>query len=234
MDTSEEIMAKVIELLGKIEDKIKYIEGRINDVLSHIPGFLSYIVHKVQDAWNAMLSKLEEFWGWFTDKLTYVGNPFVLNGAANGWKLMGAKVARINDTITDQALSVDDAWTGRAADQYRESIDPQRTANTSIMADYASNIADAMTTLAGAIIAFWVGVVIAIVTLLGALAGAAIATGSIIGLPAAPVLIVLGIVAFLVAAGGGVAILYVAAGGSRSDLSSTTAGVTPWPKIATQ
>jgi hypothetical protein len=234
METADQITARIVELLLKIEKKIDQIEAMINRILSAIPGVLSFIVNKVRDAWNKMLVKLGEFWDWFVDKLTYLGNPFVLNGAADGWKKMGGKVARINDTITDLNLSVDDRWTGFAADQYKQSIDPQRNANTSIMSDFAENIADAMTGLANAIVAFWVGVAVAIIALLSALAGAAVATGSIIGLPAVPVLIVLGIVGFLAAAGGGVLILYIAAGSSKSAMDSTTAGITAWPKIATQ
>jgi phage-related protein len=234
MNPSDQVIEHIIELLAKIEKKIDEISRLINAALSSIPAVFSYIVDKVRDGWNGMLGKLAEFWNWFTDKLTYAGNPFVLNGAAEAWRAMGGKIAKINDSITDLNLSVDDRWKGYAADQYEQSIEPQRRANTSIMSDFAENIASAMGNLAGAIIAFWVGVAVAIISLLSALAGAAVATGTIIGLPAAPVLIALGIAAFLIAAGGGVAILYVAAGGSRATLTSTSAGISQWPKIATQ
>lgn len=85
----------------------------------------------------------------------------------------------------------------------------------------------------GAIIAFWAGLVVAVLTLLGALAGAAVATGTIVGLPAAPVLIGIGIATFLAAGGAGVAILYVAAGSARATIASAQAGITQWPQIAT-
>ena len=225
---------RVIELLLRIQEKIDEITRLINAAMQAVPAVLSYIVDRVRDGWNAMLVKLGEFWDWFTDKLSYVGNPFLLNGAADGWKQMGGKVARINDSITDLNLSVDDSWTGRAADQYQQSIEPQRRANTSISSDFAENIGNALSGLANAIIAFWAGVAVAILALLGALAGAAVATGTIIGLPAAPVLVTLGIAGFLVAAGAGVAVLYVAAGGARSAMSSTTGGITQWPQIAAQ
>jgi phage-related protein len=234
MNPSDQVIDHIIDLLRKIEEKLEYITKLVNAALSAIPAVFGYIVDKVRDGWNAMLGKLAEFWDWFADKLSYAGNPFMLNGAAAAWTAMGGKVARINDTITDLSLSVDDRWTGMAADQYAQSVEPQRRANTSIMSDFAQNIASAMGGLAGAIIAFWAGVALAIVTLLGALAGAAVATGTIVGLPAAPVLIGLGIAAFLIAAGGGVAILYVAAGNSRATLNSTSAGILEWPKIATQ
>lgn len=224
---------RVIELLRQIQQKIDEITRLINAALDAVPAILSWVVDRVQEGWNQMLEKLAEFWAWFADKLSYLGNPFMLNGAAEGWKTVGTKVARINDGITDMNLSVDDRWTGYAAGQYQQSIEPQRRANTSIMSDFAENIGNAMSSLANAITAFWVGVALAIITLLGALAGAAVATGTIIGLPAAPVLVALGIAGFLVAAGGGVAILAVSAGGVRTTFASTQAGITSWPQIAT-
>lgn len=224
---------RFIELLQKIREKIDEIARLINAALSTLPAVMSFIADRVQDAWNAMLTKLGEFWNWCAEILSNVGNPFMLNGAADGWKQMGVTVSRINDTVTDLSLSVDDRWTGTAAEQYRQSVEPQRRANSSILSDYAENVASAMTGLAGAIIAFWAGIVVASITLLGALAGAAVATGTIVGLPAAPVLLGLGIAAFLVAGGSGVAILYVAAGSSRATLTSAQAGISQWPRIAT-
>lgn len=227
------IIDRVLELLEKIQQKLDEIVRLINAVLRTIPDYLSWIADRVKDAWDTTMQKIQEMWDWLADKLSYVGNPFVLNGAADGWKKMGGKVSRINDTIVDANLSVDDRWAGRAADQYQQSLEPQRRANTSIMSDYAENIGNAMSGLAVAITVFWGAVAVAIITLLGALAGAAVATGTIIGLPAVPVLVGIGIAGFLVAAGAGVAILFVSAGQARTTMTSTTAGITTWPSIAT-
>ncbi|WP_029144846.1 hypothetical protein [Microbacterium luticocti] len=229
-----QIAEKIRDLLDKIQSKIDEITRLVNSVLSKIPFFLSWVADKVHEAWDAMLSRLKEFWDWFTDKLSYVGNPFLLNDTGKSWNTVGASVARINDTITDQALSVDDRWKGRAADQYEQSLEPQRRANTSIMSDYAANVANALSSLSTGIAAFWAGIAVALITLIGAIAGAAVATGTIVGLPAAPVLIGIGIVAFLVAAGSGVGVLLTQAGTCRTTLAATSAGISVWPKIATQ
>lgn len=227
------VIDRVLELLEKIKQKLDEIVRLINAALRTIPVYLSWIADRVKDAWDATLQKIQEMWNWLWDKLTYAGAPWVLNGAADGWKQMGGKVARINDTIVDANLSVDDRWTGRAADQYHQSVEPQRRANTSVMSDFAENIGNAMSGLAVAITAFWGAIAVAIITLLGALAGAAVATGTIIGLPAAPVLVGLGIAAFLVAGGAGALILFTSAGQARSTMSSASAGITSWPSIAT-
>lgn len=227
------IIDRVLELLDKVQQKIDEIVRLINAALRTIPAYLSWIADRVRDAWDATVQKIQEMWAWLADKLSYLGNPFVLNGAADGWKRVGGQVTRINDSIVDANLSVDDRWTGRAADQYQQSLEPQRRANTSIMSDYAENIGNAMSGLAVAIAAFWGAIAVAILTLLGALAGAAVATGTIIGLPAAPVLVGIGIATFLVAAAAGLTILYVSAGQARSTMASTSAGITSWPSIAT-
>ncbi|GAB3409677.1 hypothetical protein GCM10027515_28780 [Schumannella luteola] len=232
MNPINQVIERIIQMLRRVQQIIDRITAIVNAMLKIVPAVMSYIIDRVKEGWNQMLAKLAEFWDWFTDKLSYVGDPFKLNGAADGWKQMGTRVSRINDTIQDFNLAVDDEWTGRAADQYKQILEPQRRANTSILSDYAENVAGAMTGMANAIIAFWVAIVAAIIALLSALAGAATAAGTIIGLPAAPVLIVLGIVAFLVAAGGGVAILYVAAGSAKSTIASTGAGISTWPKLA--
>ncbi|WP_025158786.1 hypothetical protein [Leifsonia aquatica] len=227
-----DIAERVLELLEKIREKIEEIGRLINAVLRTLPAVLSWIADRVRDNWNDMLAKIGEMWAWFADKLSYVGNPFTLNGAADGWKRAGSQVARINDTIFDANLSVDDRWTGRAAEQYKQSIEPQRRANTSIMSDYAENIGNALSGLAVAIAVFWGAVVAAIIGLLVALASAAVATGTIVGLPAAPVLVALGIAAFLAAAGAGVLVLYVSAGQAKTTIGSAGAGIQSWPSMA--
>lgn len=227
------VIDRVLELLEKVKQKLDEIVRLINAALRTIPAYLSWVADRVKDAWDTTLGKIQEMWDWLADKLSYLGNPFVLNGAADGWKRVGGQVSRINDTVVDANLSVDDRWTGRAADQYQQSLEPQRRANTSIMSDYAESIGNAMSGLAVAIAAFWGAIAVAILTLLGALAGAAVATGTIIGLPAAPVLVGIGIATFLVAAGAGVTILYVSAGQARTTMTSTSAGITTWPSIAT-
>lgn len=231
---SDQVIEKVLELLRKIEAKIEELTRIINAALSKIPGILHYIVDRVREGWDKLVAKLGEFWAWFADKLSYLGNPGLLNSAASEWKLMGGKVARLNEDITDLGLSVDDRWTGYASDQYKQSVEPQRTANTSIMSDFAEPIADAMTGLAGAIVAFWVGLGVALLSLVGAIAGGLTAAGTIIGLPAAPVLVVIGVVIFLASAGAGVAILYSSAATARISMQSTTKGISQWPLIATQ
>lgn len=227
------IIDRVLELLEKIQQKIDEIVRLINAVLRTLPAALSWIADRVKAAWDTTMRQIQEMWDWLADKLSYVGNPFVLNGAAEGWKLAGGQVSRISDSIFDLNMSVDDRWTGRAADQYKQSLEPQRRATTSIMSDYAENIGNAMSGLAVAIAVFWGAIAVAIVSLLGALAGAAVATGTILGLPAVPVLVGIGIAAFLVAGGVGVTILYVSAGQARTTMASTSAGITSWPAIAT-
>jgi len=226
------IIERALELLEKIRQKIDEIVRLVNAALRLLPAALSWVADRLREAWDGMLQKIGEMWKAISEFFSHVGDPFMLNGAAQGWKTAAAKVSRINDTIMDANLSVDDKWTGSGADQYKQRIETQRRANTSIMADYAENVSGAMTGLAVAIGVFWGAVVVAILTLLGALAGAAVATGTIVGLPAVPVLVTIGIVTFLAAAGTGVAVLFLSAGQARATMTSTAAGIASWPPLA--
>lgn len=226
------IIERALELLEKIRQKIEEIVRLVNAALRALPAVLAWVADRLREAWDGMLQKISEMWNAISEFFSHAGDPFMLNSAAEGWKLAAAKVSRINDTIMDANLSVDDKWTGSGADQYQQRIETQRRANTSIMADYAENIGGAMTGLAVAIGVFWGAVVAAILALLTALAGAAVATGTIVGLPAVPVLVTLGIVSFLAAIGFGVAILYLSAGQSRTTMASTAAGIASWPPLA--
>ncbi len=229
----EPIINQIVALLQKIQDKIDWIAAKINRVLSYVPGFLSWVVDKVKAGWDLMVQKLAEFWMWFVDKLSYAGNPWMLTGAAEAWVArVGSPVSKINDTLSDASFSVDDEWVGRAANQYKQGLEPQRRANTSVLSDFAQNFGSALNAMSGAIWAFWIGVIIAIVTLIGGLAGAAAATGTIVGIPAAPVIICAAVIVCLVSLGGGVGVLYLTAGAARTTLASASAGISAWPKLA--
>jgi ABC-type multidrug transport system fused ATPase/permease subunit len=231
--TADQVIDKVIELLKKIEQKIDQFTDRINQLLAAVPSVLSWVVDKIKQAWNTLLAKVKEFWDWFTDKLLYMGNPGELYGAADSWRQVGGKVSRINDDITALALTVDDHWTGRAADQYKQSLDPQRRANTSINTDFAANIATALSGLGQAIIVFWGAIAAALVTLTIAIVSSILLLASVIAGPAAIVTAVGGFVGALVAMGVGLAVLYGAAANARQSIDTTSNGITSWPQIAT-
>lgn len=230
----DEIIEKVNALLDKIADRIEQIRQKVNSILSKVPGFLRWAVDKFLDAWNAMLKKLGEFWDWFTDKLASVGDPFGLVDTGSDWHTMlGEPGKQAADSIDDEhELLVDDTWTGLAATAYKDQVPAQESALRSLGQTFASSVASSLKTLSFGIAAFWILVISALVTLVLALVAATAATGSIMGLPAVPVLIVSGIVAFLVQVGGGLATLTFTASSAADGFRNITRYATDWPEFA--
>ncbi|MFT4258433.1 hypothetical protein [Microbacterium sp.] len=236
---------QIIELLRKIQQKIEEILRLVNKVLSLIPAILSWVADRLREEWDKLMVKLGEIWDWIVDKLSYVGDPALLNSSSATWAEVGGRVARINDTITDQALTTEDEWSGRGKDQYVQSLEPQRRANTSILSDYAERISSALSTMATGIIAFWAAVVVALLTLIGTIVvtivtakAAAAATAATLG-AAAPsmvvpiVTIVVGAVVCLGSLAAGWWVLSGQADSAKATLALTSSGITAWPKIAT-
>jgi len=226
---------QVREMIAKLQDKVEELTRIVNSTLSKVPGFLDWIVDKLIDGWNALMEKLGEFWDWFTDKLSYVGNPFGLFAASTSWREdVGGVAKNLVRDIDDSDLLVDDRWQGDGADQYRQSLAPQREALGSIGADFATSIATALTILAGGIIAFWTGVVGAIIAVIVGFATATGAAVTVFGLPLAPPAALGGLAIGVGALAGGTAILYGVSALSRSTLAGAASGVQTWPQFVTE
>lgn len=230
----DEIIEKIQALLDKVEAKIEEIRQKVNSILSKVPGFLQWAVDKFIDAWNKMLEKLGEFWDWFSDKLAKVGDPFGLYDTSESWHVkVGEPGKRLADSIDDEhELLVDDTWTGLAATSYKDQVPDQETALRSLGLTFASTVASNLKTMAFGVAAFWITVINGTIALVAAIIAASAATGTIIGLPAVPVLIVMGIVAFLVTAGGGLATLMFTANLAGDGFRNLTRYATDWPEFA--
>ncbi|MGZ4447608.1 MAG: hypothetical protein ACXVWZ_08790 [Nocardioides sp.] len=232
--TIDEIIARINGFLDKVQAKLEELTDKVNSILSHVPGFLSWAVDKFMDLWNTMLDKLGEFWGWFTDKLAYAGDPFGLGDVGDRWNSdLGLPAKALADSIDDEhELLVDDTWTGLAATAYKEQVPDQESALRTVGQTFASAVDSAMGTLKAGIITFWAAVVTALVTLVLAIIAATAAAGTVIGLPAAPVAVISGIVAFLLAAGTGVAALYLTTSSAADSFRNARQYATSWPDFA--
>jgi hypothetical protein len=233
MDAAEEILQKVREILQKMQSGVDAFIDAVNATLSRIPDFLDWIFDEVKKFWDKLVAKLKEFWDWFVDKLSYVGNPFMLGGAAGTWREVGGQVSNQQREVDDSDVTVDDNWSGRGADQYKQSLPPQRDAMKSIDTDFANNIAGGLTQLAVAIGIFWGLVVTAILT---CVVGVSVATGaavSILGLPAAPPAVYIAVTAAIVQLTTGTIQLVAQAAMVNDTMAKTRSGVQTWPAFVT-
>ncbi|MFJ4166194.1 hypothetical protein ACIPY5_11615 [Microbacterium sp. NPDC089698] len=120
----------------------------------------------------------------------------------------------------------------REAQQYQQHLPGQREAMTSIAKDFADSISSAMSTMQIAIVAFWAGVIVAVIALINGISAATAEGVTIIGLLAVPATVVASIVIALAALGTGIWILNSQADSARSTLASASSGVQHWPAFA--
>jgi hypothetical protein len=120
----------------------------------------------------------------------------------------------------------------REAQQYQQHLPGQREAMTSIAKYFADSISSAMSTMQIAIVAFWAGVIVAVIALINGISAATAEGVTIIGLPAVPATVVASIVIALAALGTGIWILNSQADSARSTLASASSGVQHWPAFA--
>lgn len=229
----DDLVKSVTDLIKKLEDAIARLSSVINATLAKVPDLLGWIADKVIDGWNALMAKLQEFWDMIAEFFSYVGDPIGLSNAAKTWREdIGGRASNLSREIDDSDLAVDDTWLGRAADQYRQGVPSQREALSSLDADFASNVADALEGLRIAIFVFWGAVAGAIIAIV---AGFALATGeavTVFGIPLAPPTALAGLAVGAGAVGIAVMILYNAGSSSSNKLASTSSGVRTWPRLA--
>lgn len=225
---------EVIEVLEKIEAAVEELQRVINSTLALVPDVMGWIVDRVKEGWDALMAKLAEFWAWFVDKLSYVGDPLALKAASSSWKTdIAGTTGNLARDIDDSDILVDDNWKGRAAEQYRQSIPPQREALDSIKADFAMKISDALGNLHAAILGFWVATVTAIFVIIGGFITATGAAVTVFGLPLAPPAALVGLGIGLATIGGAVLTLVITATGAKSTMEESVMGIQSWPAFVT-
>lgn len=230
----DEVVARVISLLDTVEAKIQELQDKVNSLLDSVPFFLDWVIGKVQDAWNGFIAKLQSFWDWFTDKLSYAGDPGGLAAATQSWHAdVGGPASSQSGRVDEGALLVDDNWSGDAASQYKQKFPGQKTAMENIRTEFVNNITLALDTIRSGIYKFWVAVAAALVALLVGVAAALTATGTIIGLPAVPVIAAGAVATCLVALGSGVVLLNSDADSANNRMAQAASfGPDAWPTFA--
>ncbi|MFC7308148.1 hypothetical protein ACFQVC_28475 [Streptomyces monticola] len=227
------LIEKVQAKLNHIRDLVNQIRSKINSLLSKVPAFLEWVVSKVEDLWNKFCRKMDEFWDWFTDKLAYVGDPFVLKETGEKWHSeLGAPAHRRAGEVEADDLMVDDIWTGTAASAYKSKIDGQKSALNTIGVRYASAVSSALNTMKTGIWTFWIAVVSALVVAALAFIAGIGAEGTIIGIPAGLLAQIAAVVGFLLAAGGATIALKFAADDSAAALRNLNSYSDKWPSFA--
>jgi hypothetical protein len=178
------LIAKINDVVGRIEAKTTELQNSINSKLHWLPGFLQ---DKVIAGWNKFTKFLKECWDALVEIFTNMGSPSTLWNTADAWSNnVGGPVSGEVQSAEAGSLEVDDNWDGTAADKYRQNLPMQKTALEKIKTTYTDGISSALSDVAKGIIAFWGGLIVALGSLVAGIIGALTSSATILGLPAAP------------------------------------------------
>jgi hypothetical protein len=190
----EELIEKLRQLLTEVEQKIDHLVDKVNGILDWVPWGLGWVVDRFKDLWNKAMDKLGEFWDFISPIMILIGRPWDISSAQTDWNTVGSDVSGEVVTATDGELSVDDNWTGTAADQYKKALANQKAALTAIKTTFTDKIAPALAGMVSALYTFYVGVGVAIAALVIGILAATGEAVSILGLPAVPPTVLIAIV----------------------------------------
>lgn len=233
------LIQKIEEKLHQINDIVNRVRDKINSLLSHVPGVLHWAVAKIQDLWNQFCKKMTEFWDWFTDKLAYAGDPFILQDTGDKWNTnIGIPAHKRAKEVDASVLLVDNQdkdenWSGTGADAYRSKLGDQKEALDGIGQNYATAVQSALNGMKTGIWVFWIGIGVAIVILVAGVIIGAAADASIIGLPAGMAEMLAAVIEFLLVGGASVAALALLAHDSAASLRQVNSYYDDkWPDFA--
>ncbi|GAA3344167.1 hypothetical protein GCM10020358_46310 [Amorphoplanes nipponensis] len=167
-------LQKVVDLSNKIVDACNRIGQWLGPLWDDVVDLLNKFVDLVQK----LLSEIGKFF-------TRPGVPWSLWNHGTDWvKEVGGPVSDLISQATTGQTDIDERWQGPAATAYLGTLPDQGKALAAIVAATA-DIDDALTKVAGGIIAFWLGVLAAIVPFIIELTGWGAAASTGVGAPPA-------------------------------------------------
>lgn len=213
------LINEIFETIQKIREKIQQVQDVINSTLSILPFFLGWIADRVRDGWNMFMGQMDKISDWLTKITSNLGSPDAVTSTANGWSNnVGGPVSQEVTNADLGLLMVDNNWEGSAADIYRGIVPLQKAALDKIKTNFTDGISLALSQFRTAITVYWGALIGALVALVGGIVGALVAGETIIGLPAAPVILVGAALAMLTALWAGSEILKSGAAAANSQL----------------
>lgn len=170
----EDGIAKIADLANSIVDACDRFGRWLGPLWDDVVDLLNRFVDLVQ----RLLSEIGKF-------LTRPGVPWTLWNHGTVWvKEVGGPVSDLISQATTGQTDIDERWQGPAATAYLGTLPDQGKALAAIVAATA-DIDDALTKVAGGIIAFWLGVLAAIVPYIIELTGWGAAASTGVGAPPA-------------------------------------------------
>lgn len=165
--------------------KIADLTSGIVDACSRAGQWLGPFWDDVVDLLTRFVDLVEKLLSEIGKFFTRPGIPWTLWNHGTEWvKQVGKPVSDLISQATTGQTDIDERWQGPAATAYLGTLPDQGKALAAIVAATA-DIDDALTKVAGGIIAFWLGVLAAIVPYIIELAGWGAAASTVVGAPPA-------------------------------------------------
>ncbi len=178
------------EKLREIEDKIRELFDQVNSVMSWVPDVLSDLIEPVRRVMNELNQKVTELWDASKKFVADRGDPAKLRQVAAEWsERIGNSIGEIAGSVSLDKLKTNIEWSGKAAETYKATV-PAQVAGLNSLKDLGLQIRNSLVNLANGLESFWIQIY-------GTLAGLAIATAaavvsaiSVVGIPAAVVILI--------------------------------------------
>ncbi|WP_409491389.1 hypothetical protein [Amycolatopsis sp. cmx-11-12] len=232
------VIDQSMEKLREIEDKIRELFDEVNSVMSWVPDVLSDLIEPVRRGMNELNGKMTEFWGAIRNFTTDIGDPVKLRQVAAEWSdRIGNGVGEIAGSVTLDKLKTNIEWSGKAAETYKATV-PAQVAGLNSLKDLGLQIRNSLVNLANGLESFWLQIYGTVAGLVIATAAAAVSAITVVGIPAA-IVILIGVL------GAGIASIFTTIGAVDSLTNSigveqtaildkvTSLGST-WPKTNTE
>lgn len=182
--TEAALLDQINSVMSRIDGKTTELQNSINGKLHWLPSGLQ---DKVVSGWNTFCGFMKRIWDNLNEIISNMGSLSALWSTADAWSdRVGAPVSSQVQSAEAGLLSVDDNWDGDAADAYRQTLPLQKAALEKVKSSLTDGIASALNDMARGILAFWGGLITALVALVGGIVGALASTATIVGLPAGP------------------------------------------------
>lgn len=154
--------------------KINWLFGRIDDVLKYVPPPFHVFIKPIEEGVKALEGGIKEVLDYFDDETKWgFGNPCRLHAIAGQWRqVIAEQLTKIEAQIKDDALPTTGQWEGKPGDAYRLLTKAQRGKMNNLKSA-AIKVADTLDKVANAIEAFYAGVGLAVVKVIGDICKAA-------------------------------------------------------------
>lgn len=173
----------------KIDQETRAFFEQVNRVMSWVPAPLEYLVDPILRNLALLDKKLREFWDRVNQLWDQPGDSDRLKRVGDQWvSQVGDALGDVAGTIGLDKLRTTIEWEGRAARAYQATVPPQ-AAGLDAIKDLAGQMRTSLNSLANSIDMFWIAMGLAFVTFAVAIAGAVVAAFTVVGIPAAIVVL---------------------------------------------